>query len=783
VLAVFVTAMAACSEGGVAPALDATVVGRADVPSAAPDAGAEAGGAADGFACPETWVRTVEGGCGPAVLLCGPDGGAAPGACAAYDPTSPERVVDPDGVEGTRFYRLPDGGIGGGWSTPWVCPTGWTNAPEGHCQPTLREDCPRYSGPLPDGTCTPTDEGHCPVGGWPEVPAEAAGQRVVYVRTLASLTPDGSREAPYPDLNQAVAAQPEAEWFVLFEGDYSVEFAVHRTMHVLGACAPHVRLTTRRAEPLLVVDGPSALLDVRGVTLGGGSRNLSALGGAHLRVRECILQGASDNAIVVAASTGDIADCVVGEQAPASLGYLIAADPGGLLTARRISTSGRAYAGFSINGATSRATIEDCAIRGVAVNAFDLSYGARVQLHRIAVVGTTDRALRLVEGAHAEVDDLWSDDATGASLATTTSMIARRVTVERARGLGMLISGANSEASVDQFFLRGARSTTPGMAGGGVSVDQGAHASLRRGTIVDCEGVGLVATLTADADLRDSMIRHTTPTPDGLFGIGIAVNILGSVTARRVLVEGASMVGVGVVGLPNRLLRLFNLSMLLGRPVDPTTRLSIEDVIVRDAHPLARYPAFGLGTAVGGSITGRRVSVDHQPGVGIAAADYGFQTDVLIANVVRANLIRSEAAAALRTLLGPVLDGPSSLALDGVFVRGTRDWRISYDPDSPNQPLESYGSFGLYAGAHCSLAVTHVTVDGSGTAATGVASLGEARLDDGLVVGHAGCAMTLNTSISGASIARTSVTLSGNARNAVCPDDTLPSLRLPLSPN
>lgn len=41
--------------------------------------------------CPSGWVHERFGACGPAALLCVPDGGAAPGACARVDLTRPPR--------------------------------------------------------------------------------------------------------------------------------------------------------------------------------------------------------------------------------------------------------------------------------------------------------------------------------------------------------------------------------------------------------------------------------------------------------------------------------------------------------------------------------------------------------------------------------------------------------------------------------------------------------------------------------------------------------------------
>ena len=161
----------------------ACVTGCAEQPAANPE-----------WVCPSTWVRYTAGGCGPAVLLCAPGGGAAPGACDGLDL---HRGV-PAGDGGVTFHLREDGSIGGGWHEPgdpggpppadWSpagvpapdwrpaagvsrCPEGWRRA-DGACDPLLRSDCPTGSGPLPGGTCTPTAESDCPNSRFPEVPAE-----------------------------------------------------------------------------------------------------------------------------------------------------------------------------------------------------------------------------------------------------------------------------------------------------------------------------------------------------------------------------------------------------------------------------------------------------------------------------------------------------------------------------------------------------------------------------------------------------------------------------------
>ena len=799
-------ALAGCNVDVVVAAMDATVMASPDAPIATADVGRDA--AADAvdasvppmdFACPEGWVASAHGGCGPAVLLCAPDGGAAVGACVGHDPTSPVSVRDPDGVEGTRFYRLPDGGIGGGWSTPWVCPAGWTNAPEGFCRPTLRDDCPRFSGPLPDGTCTPTDESRCPAGGYAEVPPEAAGQRVVYVRQMATLTPDGSMRAPYPDLNQAVAAEPDAEWFLLYPGSYPVGFTVRHATHIVGGCAASVQLTGTATYPLAAgmplfrLDGPAMRLDLRGVSLSSGTYNVFAEHGAVATIRACILSGARYNAIEVNhGATVEAVDSLFADLDAISMGHHGIAGGGGTLVLRRSTFPGTSYISVIAEYEGASALVEDVALRGTRSATIRSSDGATLTVRRASIRGQTPTPVMIARNAHAEIEDLSVRDTSfvgsdsingGVGVRDGSSLVARRISIENITGSGLLLHGAEVTASVDQIFVRSVRGFTGSFGGSGIIVEQLGTLSLRRAQIIDTADIGFNVSLFGTADVRDTLIRRVVPQGNGLYGIGLGVNLLGSVDARRVVIEEASMVGIAAIGLPERVTRLVDLSAAAGRPVDPRVQLALEDVIVRDARPVERYPAAGIMTGVAGIITGRRVSVDQQPGIGIAVADFGYNTDDALAGGVRSGLLRAEQVPALRVLLGPVLDGPSTATLDGVFVRGPRRWRVGYEPATPDRPLDTFGAYGVYTGPRCAFTGTDVTLDGAPAAEIGVASLGVTTLRRGVITGHSGCAASLSNTTGAAAITLDAFTLSGNGRDAVCADDALPAVRLPLSPN
>jgi hypothetical protein len=193
----------------------------------APDVRAGAGDAAIAtWECPAGWVAAAVGGCGPAVIVCAPDGGAREHACDGLDLAIRPSLGDGDaGTTAGAFYLRADGAVGGPWpdessasagpSTgawdPAVgiprCPDGWRRPGDGPtasaCDPALRTDCPAGSEALPGGGCTATSERDCPSGAWPDVAAEAGTAPVAYVRAGADATgSDGSLAHPFATITE-----------------------------------------------------------------------------------------------------------------------------------------------------------------------------------------------------------------------------------------------------------------------------------------------------------------------------------------------------------------------------------------------------------------------------------------------------------------------------------------------------------------------------------------------------------------------------------------------------
>ncbi len=279
-----------------------------------------------GLRCPSEWVPAALGGCGPAVVLCAPDGGARAGACDGVDLTRSRPTADGDG--GVTFRRTADGEIAGAWRWPgedggpplpswrpdagagapaatWQpdagipsCPAGWRHTDDGLCDPALGV-CPDGSESLPGGSCTATAEADCPATAFADPGAEAAGAEVAHVLASApaSCAPRGSRDCPWRTVTEALASG--RAWVLVGDGTYRENLTLTGDHHIVGRCAARVRFEGGNAVPSVRVQGAGASLDLRGVTVGAGLIGVLVEGGAGLRASRLRVLGATRTGVRV----------------------------------------------------------------------------------------------------------------------------------------------------------------------------------------------------------------------------------------------------------------------------------------------------------------------------------------------------------------------------------------------------------------------------------------------------------------------------------------------------
>lgn len=578
-------------------ALVALVVGCGEPAPATPDA------TVSDWRCPATWVRHARGGCGPAVLLCVPDGGAAAGACDGVDLSRPPMGDDRDGGVATGFWRAPDGAIRGGWKEPgepggppardwhppaldgleqrvpaadWApdagipsCPDGWARTSDGVCDPRLPEDCPEGSGPLPGGQCTRTALRDCPAGEWADPGAEAVGAQVLRVREGADDgSADGSAARPYGSITAALAAAEAGAWVLVGAGRYPERLRFQRDVHLVGVCAARVTI----AEPT-PFDPMSPLLAnerevrvrfaVRGVSLRGGVAAVVAGSGSRLDLRRVVVT-ASMSAVI---SDGTAAEAFVedlsydGSQVSevVSPAGVLSARAGGFITASRCHIARPRRYGARCVFPGSMAVVSDSIVlgstavpAGLGVSAAIAATNACAVVVRRSVVLDSERFGLLAYGPEAT---LRVDDA-----------IVRRTRAAEGDGGFGLYATFNAQMSAERVFLDGnetsaviahsrgtlllenavVRRTRRGASDNAISVaaGYGGRVDVRRTIIEASEGVGAAAfTPSSELAMADSIVRDTSTGRGRIAGIGLAAMSNGWLEGRRLLVQRSAQAG------------------------------------------------------------------------------------------------------------------------------------------------------------------------------------------------------------------------------------------------
>lgn len=610
-----------CGERASAPPVDAAMVAR--------------------WTCPVDWVPFERGGCGPAVLLCGPDGGAAAGTCASHDPRQ-QRSAD-DG--GTGFWLRPDGAIGGSWpesgdpagpppegwepsGVPGVdwrpaagverCPADW-RVSEGGCDAVVRTDCPVGTGPIPGGRCTPTAADACPTSRFATLPVEAAGQRVVYVDPSEPAPGLGTAAAPFADFDRALAQAGDNGWVLLAAGEYRTNFSAEDARHVVGVCAARSHLLGAATAPVAVARGARAVLTLQGVTLSGGFHGAGSELGGRLVATATVVRGVVRRGYY-ADGLGSRTE-VTGVVATGCGINGFAAVAAGALTVVGSSSLSNTNLGAGVDGAESRLTLRDSAVVGTR-SLLDGTAGSGVfvtagaaRLERVAVVRNRYLGVAAVGGGSVDMTDVFIDDtdtdgvgSLGQSLRANEGGTLRgtRVTALRGRVTGAAAVGDRSAITLSDCVLRGTQGKLREgriREGFGAIAAAGSSITLDR-CLVDRNQHGGLQVEGGTLVVRDSVVAATSLPAGSAVAFGVAARVGGSVVATRVLITGSTGVGVGVLGAGSS--------------------VTLEDSVIREC---VEVPAGGLGFGAsvegGGHVTLTRTRLDRNVGVAVQVVGEG----------------------------------------------------------------------------------------------------------------------------------------------------------------
>ncbi len=568
------------------------------------------------WTCPEGWVESAHGGCGPAVILCASGGGAAPHACDGVDLFRPTTIPLADGGVVQGFHRLRDGGIGGAWpelgapggppGEAWLpdaitrCIEGGLMRDDGTCGLNVPENCPVGSAGVPGGRCTQTAE--CPAEAYASPDADAVGAVLVHVRAGAlSSGADGSAARPYATIEEGLRRAGDGGWVLVAEGTYdeAVRLSGGARAHILGACAAHVTVHGR-TDPgatgaTIELRGDNTSLDLRGVKVTGPRTGVSVLAGASLRATGAVFTE-SQNANV----------SVVGAGARAELTSCLVYDPD--------PTAGPANGRGVVARAGARVELTEVAVtNNVGIGVLGDEAMTRVLVRRSAVRGTR---------AGSDGNGFGLRATNGAALEVTETLIAGNATT------GVQASGPGAEASITTCRVRGSLPAADVDPGYGLVARDGAHLRME-GVIVDANrSAGVVASGAATrVEVRDGLVRDTLVGREGTSGYGLQASAGATVEISRAVFEGNSTAGVSAI--------------------DPGTRVTLDACVVRDTLRDAR----GLGgigihastgaalQAVGCTIHGNAASGMHV--VGATLVDGGVPSDASVAAAtLRGSLIR-----------------------------------------------------------------------------------------------------------------------------------------------
>ena len=694
------------------------------------------------------------GGCGPAVLLCVPDGGAASGACAGHDLTRPPRVLLPDGGTVRGFYRLTDGGIGGGWPEPgdpdgppdegwippgvpaadWepdagirVCPVGWPRLADGTCDPRLRVDCPEGSGALPGGHCTPTAEVDCPAGEYAELGPEALGARVVQVRAGADVVvADGSIEHPYATVMDGVRNAGPGGWVRVAAGEYRERIVVTGgvNVHVVGVCA--ARVTVRGPGPegrggaaVDVSNGGSSAataLELRGLTVSGDGRGLQVEGAATLRASAVRVTGCVEVGVFARGSGArlELAASVVRATRTNTSGHLgraVGVQSGASLLATRVRFEDN-RSGIAAFDPGTRAELEGSVVRGGRGPGVIALEGATLRVVESVIEengeqgiaaqkpGTTVEVVRcIVRGTLPRtVRDGATTQGQGlAAFEAATVRVSETLFADNTQAGVAATSGAVVEFA--QSVVRGTRSLSDGTEGHGVVADSRATVRVVGVRIEDDRGEGAVAQGV------DSVVEIVSSVVDGVGGSGLRAQDGGTIHATRALLVDTWK--TGVVAL------------------DAKTTVTLTESVVREI--LSRSSVVrgrGVEVNAGATLHVLRSRVAGTTDIGISAFGEGTRADV------EGSII--EGTRPLGTEGGHGLDAGERalLSVVGSRVEGNTEAGISANHAGTVLEVRScvvrdtraglrHGGYGLAALRAATLRATAVLVVGSSEAGVG----------------------------------------------------------------
>lgn len=690
---------------------------------------------------------------GAAVLLVALVGACGDDAEPVADAAAPEAGVDAAFEVVAPALPAPPAPAARPVLTP--CPSGWREVsdpdwpdlvtcdpwPEGGPQP-----CDAISAHFPGEPGCARIGTECPADGRPAgLPADAV---VHWVDVGAAPDGDGTPEAPFLTIADAVRAARTGEVVALAAGRYEEAVTIDRSVTLWGACAEQTIIDGGDA------DGPTVLLrtdggvTLRNLTVQGGDVCVQALRTDQVSsLEQVILRNAVFVGVDLDDADVDMTDVVIRDLGGPWAGAGVWAVDGAHVSLDRVAIERPGIWGLRIDdGSELHATATTVSETLRADPALFPGDGALIGEGAIAVLSESvihhvhRNGLRIV-GAGTEVtlrDSVVQDvallDGVGDGAYADEGSLLRieRTLIERTHTNAIGIDGAGSVLEVEDVVARDTTAhATQFTAGGfGVICGHGAVGTLARAALVRSEGDGVIVaeagSVLSATDLLvvgTKIARTEAGTP---FGEAAAVYAGASLELRRAELVASQMAGVQADG-----------------------SLLAEDVVVASGGDGAPDVPRAQGIVVfgGGRAELRRVRLEANRAVGLAVESGAEVTgeDVEVVDTTTAppegvdgqgvtveiwsTLSLTRLRVAGNRTQGVAVAGHSTAALEDLTIEG------SLEADCAASGCEA-GGIGLQVTGAASASATRVRITGSALAGVQVAAGGVLELHEGEVAAN-----------------------------------------------
>ncbi|HEY8079423.1 MAG TPA: hypothetical protein VIF62_35070, partial [Labilithrix sp.] len=527
-----------------------------------------------------------------AAMSCG-GSGAGDAAIPPAECTEDCAPVVPDGACGVGTAPIP---------TSHACtPVGWTDA------------CPDGFAPAASGW-----------GCAPVMPADACSGATKPVLGQTTCVPIGDCDAPFPpdgaivvagSIAAALASAPRGATIAIPPGTYVESLVVRHDVRIVGKCARDV-IVRSDGGAAAGLDAQGAVASLEGVTLTGHLHGVSVGAAADVLLRDVLVDGAREVGVAADGAMLTLDGVVV-------RGTLAAAD----------GSLGR---GLDIGDA--KATIDGSAIESSVETGLLLRRG-QVTLTRSIVAHTLGGT---------------SGGGRGVYVSAGGTLDADRVAIVDSGEIGLYVTGAVTQASVEESVMQATRPTDAGLFGRGVVVSAGAAVALRKSAVRASHDAGVLVTdasMTIDASVIDGVDASPAGAGAGLAAAGHAT----------VNVTSSAFVSASAVGL-----------------TADASDVSLHGSAVLGTRPDAAG-ALGVGALAknGARLVLERSAVDRARYAGVVARDDGTELSLSHAWI---GAVRAQADGAfghgLVALAGARADARTSVIRgcdrDGLFYSGAR---------------------------------------------------------------------------------------------------------------